>query len=145
MIITRYLLREILGPFAIVELDPRMPALRADSADVPQKTFHALVIVRLPVLREAFPIGDVHSGEHVRDFDRVGGPAAGKHRGKSFGARQAERQAARGDCGGAILSVTERKAARVGGGLAAKEFHFEGDLEESVAEDFFRPSIRWMS
>ena len=54
---------------SVVELDPGMPPLGADSADSAQKTFDFFAIFLFPIYREALPIGDVHAGEQVRDFD----------------------------------------------------------------------------
>jgi len=73
-------------PLLVVKLNPVMPALRADSADLLQVLLDRILLG--PVTRESFPIINVHAREQVGDFHSPCRPAMRQHGGKPLGSGQ---------------------------------------------------------
>jgi hypothetical protein len=80
----------IVAPLPVVELNPMVPALRADPADLLQVSLDVSLI--FPVFRKPFPIVDVHSSQQVRDFHHPRRPALRQHRRQRFCPRKVPRQ-----------------------------------------------------
>lgn len=78
------------APLLVVKLNPVMPALRADSADLLQVFLDRILLG--PVTRKSLPIVNVHAREQVSDFHSPCRSAMRQHGGKPLGSSQIFRQ-----------------------------------------------------
>jgi len=115
-------MRCILPTLSIIQLDPRMPPLRADAAHTAEQTFDRFPIMICPILAEMLPIADVHSGEVVGNFDSWRRAAVREHRRKFFSALEFERKPVRrAGLASRMLRLTRSlRASRI---LTAKRSH----------------------
>jgi hypothetical protein len=90
-------------PLTVVKLNPVMPALRADSANLLQIFLDGFLF--RPVPRQTLPIVNVHTREQVGDLYGPGRATMRQHCGKPLGSGQIFRQAVSHRCQAAVGTI----------------------------------------
>jgi len=92
-------------PLLIVKLNPAMPTLWTDPANLLQVLLDVVLI--LPIFRQPLPIVDIHSGQQIGDRQRRATIGHMNHFQPGFAGKQfAQEMIGRADAGGAVIEFS---------------------------------------